>query len=1141
MYSDIQSAVSAAAAGDTIYVFANTGATAASPTTFSGGANIRQNLTIIGVGAVAIAGNGFGSVLVINNGPTVTLVNLTITSGNGRLRGGINTYNGATTTLIGVTVANNTVQGGNGGGINNSGILTLVHSTVAGNSAPVLPGGGIYNSGTATLTNSLVAGNSATTGPDLDGNAPTSTNSVIGGVTPNATTGLGTLGDHGGPTQTVDIATTSPAYNNAACATNPTTNATVATDQRDLARPQSTTCDAGAFELGAGTPAASPPPFPPTITTLALPVAPLNRMYNQPLVTTNGAGPYAYSLLTGTLPTGVTLTGGAITGTPTVSGAFPIVVGVTDAGQFANIRALTLYVAPPSATYTVGSIADDDLSTNPPAATQADCTNPANTNCTLRDALFYAVSGSDTIVFKAGLTGPIMLMHGTLTLTASATITGPGAAALAVDGGGVARVFTVNTGLTVAISGLTVQGGNAGGGGGLFLTGGSVTLTGMIFTGNTATANGGAIDNFGGALTISGSTFVNNQAQTNNGGAIDSDFSGATLTITNSTFLGNTTSFLGNTTSSVSTGGAINVYQSTAMLTNVTLVDNGPNNAVSSFANGGTPAAVTLTNVLVANHGSAPDLEAVNGGTFSGSNNLTDDGTGSLITGGTGNLTNMPALVSTTLGTYGSANGTETLPLLPGSPAIDAGAAVEIGGPPGARVPAKDQRGITRPQGRGVDIGAFESQGFTLTAGLGTTPQSAPVTTAFPTALAAIVTANNPVEPVAGGIITFTVAPVGGAQATFGTLAGCTLTNGNLTAACPIIGTTATAPPLTANATVGGYSATASARGAAAPANFTLTNTPLLTSLSPSSLGAGHAAFTLTVTGSGFAAGDVVQWNGAARPTTFVSATTLTAMIPASDVATPGTASVTVAAPGPLLSNALVFTITAAPVIAVSPASLPDGVKGVAYPPQALTASGGTAPYTFAVTAGSLPPGLTLAATGTLTGTPTAAGGPITFTVTATDANGYMGSQAYTVTITPAGVVSVTISPAATTPLKVGQSGRYTITVTYQDGTTMTVPPGQWTVDNPGVLGLDAGTGTLTARSPGTAAVSVTVNGTVYRFAFSVAAPTPVGITVPTGRPGGATAGTAGAPAPTPLPAPSAPRSGAGTGASGPPPLPIGR
>ena len=73
-----------------------------------------------------------------------------------------------------------------------------------------------------------------------------------------------------------------------------------------------------------------------------------------------------------------------------------------------------------------------------------------------------------------------------------------------------------------------------------------------------------------------------------------------------------------------------------------------------------------------------------------------------------------------------------------------------------------------------------------------------------------------------------------------------------------------------------------------------------------------------------------------------------------------------------------------APVLSISPATLPGGRQGVAYA-QTVSASGGTAPYTFAVSSGSLPPGLTLAAgTGAISGTPTA-GGSYSFTVSLKD------------------------------------------------------------------------------------------------------------------------------------------------------------
>jgi hypothetical protein len=70
--------------------------------------------------------------------------------------------------------------------------------------------------------------------------------------------------------------------------------------------------------------------------------------------------------------------------------------------------------------------------------------------------------------------------------------------------------------------------------------------------------------------------------------------------------------------------------------------------------------------------------------------------------------------------------------------------------------------------------------------------------------------------------------------------------------------------------------------------------------------------------GTNFVSSSVVQWNGSGRATTFVSATQLTATILASDIATPGTASVTVLNPSPGggTSGALTFTIY--PTIAIS-------------------------------------------------------------------------------------------------------------------------------------------------------------------------------------------------------------------------------
>jgi hypothetical protein len=113
---------------------------------------------------------------------------------------------------------------------------------------------------------------------------------------------------------------------------------------------------------------------------------------------------------------------------------------------------------------------------------------------------------------------------------------------------------------------------------------------------------------------------------------------------------------------------------------------------------------------------------------------------------------------------------------------------------------------------------------------------------------------------------------------------------------------------------------------------FTINNPiPTITSLSPASTSAGSAAFTLTVNGTNFVSTSAVKWNGTNRATTFVSSTQLIAAILVADVASAGTASVTVVNPSPGggTSNAQTFAITATnpvpKITSLSPASATAG------------------------------------------------------------------------------------------------------------------------------------------------------------------------------------------------------------------------
>ena len=97
--------------------------------------------------------------------------------------------------------------------------------------------------------------------------------------------------------------------------------------------------------------------------------------------------------------------------------------------------------------------------------------------------------------------------------------------------------------------------------------------------------------------------------------------------------------------------------------------------------------------------------------------------------------------------------------------------------------------------------------------------------------------------------------------------------------------------------------------GAAASNALTFTVTPLtayVRSVSPSSAAAGGPAFTLTVscgTLNPILSGAIVQWNGTSLTTTYVSSNQVTAQVPASLIAAPGTANVTIVNPGGSLAQ----------------------------------------------------------------------------------------------------------------------------------------------------------------------------------------------------------------------------------------------
>jgi uncharacterized repeat protein (TIGR01451 family) len=440
---------------------------------------------------------------------------------------------------------------------------------------------------------------------------------------------------------------------------------------------------------------------------------------------------------------------------------------------------------------------------------------------------------ASTLSGNSATDGGGIFNQGTLTVTASALNGNSAASGGRSSGGGIANSGT----LTVAAS--TFSGNSAASTisfGGAIANGGTLTVTASTFRGNSATgfpAFGGGISNSG-TLTVTNSTLSGNSADgfTSFGGGISNS---GTLTVNASTLSGNSADL---------SGGGINNDGGVLTVTNSTLSGNSA--AGGSGSGGGISnrsfisfpiehiATLTIHTSLFANGPGGNLVESGNPfnrtGTFTslGHNLFTD--TPAVPLDPTDLLNTDPLLAP--LGDYGGPTATHAL--LPGSPAIDAGAAV-----PGL---IADQRGVARPQGPAPDIGAFESRGFVL-ARLGGDNQRIPTSSPFPDPL--VVAVSSPFgEPVARGLVTF-FAPAAGASAD---LVGNSATVG----ASGQAGVTAAA-----NGFVGTYSVTARTTGAE-PLNFTLTNTGTTTNLavavaaSPAPATVGQPlTYTVTVTNNG--------------------------------------------------------------------------------------------------------------------------------------------------------------------------------------------------------------------------------------------------------------------------------------------------
>jgi Putative Ig domain len=163
--------------------------------------------------------------------------------------------------------------------------------------------------------------------------------------------------------------------------------------------------------------------------------------------------------------------------------------------------------------------------------------------------------------------------------------------------------------------------------------------------------------------------------------------------------------------------------------------------------------------------------------------------------------------------------------------------------------------------------------------------------------------------------------------------------------------------------------------------------------------------------------------------------------------------------------------------LAITTTSLPSGHVGAAYS-ATLTASGGTAPYKWAITSGSLPAGLQLnGASGAISGTPTATANASALTFTATDSGSPAQSSSANLTLTIA-ASGITVS---VTPKRAGVATGQALSVTATTNDSAGV---SWTATRSGCSGSTCGSFTA-AKSLSGVVVTYTASTTAGLYTIT--------------------------------------------------------
>ena len=749
---------------------------------------------------------------------------------------------------------------------------------------------------------------------------------------------------------------------------------------------------------------------PVTIAPNTLPAGGVGTNYNQTLMASGGTGPYGYSLTAGTLPTGLTLgSGGVLSGTPIAAGNFNFTVTSTDSsaapGPYSGSQAYTVTIAAPTIVLAPSTLPNATFgvpySQNVAASGSVGPYSFAVTSGTLPQGITLAANGTLAgTPTRGGLTS--------FTVTATdATPTG--------YAGARAYTFTVNV-LTLVLPPTTLPAGGTD----IAYTTQIASATGGVAPYTYAVTSGelpyGLTMSPSGAITGTPSTanlfgFVVTATDSNAGTGPSVIQQSYSINITNTPPVANPVS-------------ATIPYA--AALTPITLNVSGRTSAVSVVTQPthGRAVASGMTISYIPDTGySGPDSFTYSASNFDAS---------SAAATVTITVTD-PAITVTPVGPLTATVGSPYSQTFTFNGGTQPWSNYQITGLPSGLQTGSSGGNTVEIVGIPTGAGSFPLTISATDASTGNGP--------FTVSRSVTLNVNGPnlvLTPGSGGFSVGYGAPLSQSIVASGGAGGYSyaVTTGALPTGITLNSTTGLLSGRTTSVGSSSFTITATdngASGAGAPfvvsGSYVLTVSPPVISFDQTSLPAATVAlpYSQTITASGGLAPYSLAVTAGALP----AGVNLSGGGVLSGTPTAGggftftvTATDASGAPGPF-SAARQFTLSvSAPVVVLPTTGLASGQAGTAYSAALNPATGGIAPYIYAVTGGSLPAGIVLSSSGTLSGLPTAFGS-FAFSVTATDsstgAGPYNAVQGYTLVIAQATPVANSVS----------------VTVAYGSGNTL--------------------------------------------------------------------------------------------------------